>query len=47
MTGKITAETALLQARIQKELTAEQRATLKKKIEERQQLMRQHMQQGQ
>ena len=44
LTGKITAETALLQARIQKELTAEQRATLQRKFEESQKQMHQRMQ---
>lgn len=50
LTGDITAETALLQARIQKELTAEQRDTLEKKAKERQQKMqqmREKMQQSQ
>lgn len=37
--GKITAETALLQARIQKALSPEQRATLEKKAKERQKKM--------
>lgn len=47
LTGKITAETALLQARIQKELTAKQRTTLEKKAKERQQKMQQMRQQMQ
>ena len=48
--GKITAETALLQARIQKALSPEQRATLEKKAKARQkkmQEMRQRLQQQQ
>lgn len=47
VTGDVTAESALLQARIQDTLTAEQRATLEQKAREQQEQMRKLQQQMQ